>query len=334
MVLTNPQHAFITSTNPIAITTTSPLDVNILSPDPINSNIVSSVTLNANILNQIQIDDSTPIDMNVTNASIPITSSVPLDTNLSSVNIIPRIEFIRGNLPTYNSYRLNARSNSVNATKAVIVPDGANYDMPLQLVAAGIPCSFSTDNVNTTMIIRFIYYANSTDVIPISEALTINGQNKVNLSSNFYRMVAMVVDPTSPVQLDAQLWVYDSTIIPVAGVPSDYFDFLLTTPDDGTRGSAIYYSPPNAHSYINSIFLNSDQNQVGDIIEISFKYFPSPLAIVCYTSHVSLSQGLIEYSRSQFEMAPSSTFQLSAQRISGSGTQTLNVEIGIARVFS
>ena len=120
MVLTNPQHAFV-STGEVPITTTSPLDVIVTNEVQIDDPI------DVNVQNAINIYNSTPIEVNV-QQPVDISVSSALDVNVLTQEVIPRYEFLCGRLPTYQPFFLAARALDAGANLAVMVPDGEEYE--------------------------------------------------------------------------------------------------------------------------------------------------------------------------------------------------------------
>jgi len=299
-----------TITNPVPIDSTTPINVNLSSASnndtnsvyvrntigtPIYNEITTGYLENVAYVGYIElpvpIDDSTPINVNISSGT----------TAVSSIGFAPDpfLELLLGNYPNVTTDTLYARGVATTSYSTLFPFPSSPIILDL-IPEPGIACAISYEHiaapVDTTTEIVIEYYASNTTNILSTYTATLNDTTKVTIPGTIFRIKNIYVDPSSPIPTGSgNVYLFDDTLVPVLGVPATYFDMIrissINAPDYGqTRQTAIYYVPPGLTAYgYNIVFTGG--NQQGDATEIDFLTQPLGSSIA-YTMALFPGTGL------------------------------------------
>ena len=328
-------------------------------------NNVTNVDLIADITNIQEVNNVTSVDtvdsiVDVTNVQeVNNVSSVDAVDNVTNVNSIqlldtvielqnviqvekvvhsadPQLNLLIGQYIGLTEINLYARMVTSAGDWSTFVYDGEGIIMPL-IPSPGASLAISCDNIlDTTTVLRIYYYPTNAAFIVQSQTVTLNGHTKVFLTGTIYRIVGIELDSTSPApNAQAQVYIYDSTLIPVLGIPASYYDYFQIAPgtiaDDtnfaNQRETGIYYTPPGFDSYINSCLITAtNQSNEG---QIAFR-------IISSTGQISqrifyIGPGFNQLKATKIKIPEESTLMILGRRLNGTDQYEYSINIDIVQ---
>lgn len=292
-----------------------------------NLNSIATIT-NPIEVNEVQNVVSVDLVDQVTN--VDLVDQVDEVVNVSNVDFVPdpRLELFLGNYLNWTGKQLYSRGTTNGpANWLTIMPDGDNIIKPL-IPSPGIQLAMSCENaLDTTSQIIVQYFANPTDTTSLAEIVTLNGQTKVTLTApQIYRIQNIALSGSTLPPADTNVYLYDNALVPVAGIPASWYDFIKIGPGtdpefENARATAIYYTPPGTLTFFNSWIVSAD-NQNNDVRQIAFAlYNPSALAPIFRNFYIG--DGLYQYNQPGFGLPGGFTFQVLCKEASGAN----NVDI-------
>ena len=175
--------------------------------------------------------------------------------------------------------------NGINATEINLNGGGIGTSSMNFVTSGSDSFALTSSNAGDNQVIRFYYYASDSDESMTYQDATLNGQTKVNLTNNMYRIInaqcTSSSNPAGTIYLGLQSESY-------SGAPSNiYYSF------DGPSGfslSPIIYVPPNKKALVqkyqiytnvnreasNSLILNLRQKKNGSTAD---KVLPIPVSM-------------------------------------------------------
>lgn len=241
--------------------------------------------------------------------------------NVGTINFVPdpQLELQLGNyanVSTGNIYGHTVLQPAANWTSVALTP--ATYTIPL-IPAPGISCALSYEQIsavvdNTTEIV-IECYENDTDTAITTKVVTLNDINKVTIPGTIYRIVNIYVNPSGPTPTGTgRVYIYDNTLVPVLGVPPDYFDLIriggFGQPNFANRReTAIYYSPPGTTTYAHNLQVTTDNDAIEKTLSFEIVLNEN------HTQHLTFypGTGIQTYNNPYIEVGPGLTFHIKAR---------------------
>jgi len=286
--------------------------------------ITSASTLDTNITNaSIPVTSAATLDTNITNASIPITSAVDLGVSINNDDYFPLL--IDGALAKQTYYMMQGRGLGIGATEQTLAPTSDTEPYQWITTAAGVPCSAVCDGADATCMVWVEYYANSTTSTVTNGIFPVNGTTPVDFTANLYRIKDFQVFPFSPSQPDQSCYLYITSEGQTGGIPDGaYLDYLYIP--TGKSEVAMYYSPPNVMTVLESVIFMSDQGDADKYKITVHAYLGSVTTKMDYQNNFYMGPGIQQTFR-PFIKLPSggSDMEITVQRVAGAGSQDISI---------
>lgn len=237
---------------------------------------------------------------------------------INSINFVPdpQLELQLGNYPnvrTSNLYGNTALQNTAGWT--TVAPTPLTKQLPL-IPAPGVVCgiNYSGGGVDTTTQIVIECYETDTATTIVQKVVTLNDTTKVTIPGTIYRIVNAYVNPSGPTPpANGGVYIYDNTLVPVGGVPPDYFDYFrigtFGNPQRANRReTAIYYSPPGTTTYAHNIQITSNNELIEKMISFEVVLNEN------HTQHLTFypGTGIETYNEPYIEIGPGITVHIKA----------------------
>lgn len=231
-------------------------------------------------------------------------------------------------LNKYNTNQIQAVSfygstNNVDATERMVdsnLTGSEIYSFPTIGIATSVA---STDNSDTGTI-QIVYYQESTSEEATTEFLTLNGQTKVNLSNNMFRLVRIAhVQPG----INGTIWVGPTSDPFTSGKPTTLYG--ACDPNYRVSRLPFIYFPANYTGFNIGYSINTDSNngngvrmQLYRIVNNALPTFTFNLLTLNFTSGSNFDY----IPTPSAPPVPAGTTQyLTAQRVGGASLRTLEV---------
>lgn len=318
------------------VNTVAECDVVLSVSNVVSVDLVDAVTEVNNVTSVDTVDAITEV-ANVT--SVDLVDEV---TNVANVDFVPdpSLELLVGNYPQATAINLYARMSTSAGDWSTFIPDGEGTIIPLipaSSTALAISASIDAGADDTTSILIISYYATDVATSISTQTVTLNGVNKVSLSSNVYRIVDIRLDASSPVPTNqSEVYVYNNSLTPAGtGIPTSWYDYIRLSPgtsmtDTGyanKREVGIYYSPPNADTYIRA--WNVTATNQSNECAIAFRVINQDDLIEQTIFYAG--PGFNTYSNYQFQIPAGSTLMVLGQRINGTDPFDLAINLDMAQ---
>ena len=238
---------------------------------------------------------------------------------INSVNFVPdpQLELQLGNYPNLRTSSLYGRTELQNtANWTTVSPTPLTKELPL-IPAPGVACGINYSGGGTDFTTQIIIecYETDTATTTVQKVVTLNDTTKVTIPGTIYRIVNMYVDPSGPEPpFNGGVYVYDNTLVPVGGVPPDYFDYMrigrYEQPNRANRReTAIYYSPPGTTTYVHNIQITSNNELIEKSVSFEVHLNES------HTQHLTFyaGTGVETYNNPYIEIGPGITVHIKAE---------------------
>lgn len=251
-----------------------------------------------------------------------VNTSLPTVNQINSIGFVPdpKLEIQLGNYENISTGSIYGHAQLQSAVNWVsVAPTPAPKVLPL-IPAPGIACALSYEHVmggavDTTTQIVIECYETDTDTSTVTKVITLDDINKVTIPGTIYRIKNMFVNPGGPAVVGTgNIYIYDDTLVPVLGVPADYFDImrmsLFGDPDYANlRETAIYYSPPGTTTYAHNIQISTNNEIITK--SLSFEIVLNENHTWHFTFYPG--SGLFIYNEPFIEISPGVTVHLKAK---------------------
>ncbi len=249
--------------------------------------------------------------------------SVFKNTHLDS-NLSIRIGSFRGiKAGNLYGYTTNIGLNERGICHGLISSEQLNF--VTSSTSFAIASSDNTDN----HVISIEYYADTTSESIATQTVTLNGQTKVTITTNMFRI--MKLTNTSSTNPAGTLYIGLNSATFTTGKPPDIYSVMVG--ESGQSRMAIMYCPPNKELYIVSMVYQSDIDNTGDIHMVKYKSHLNTNPNAEFVTYYPFSHGcsIIEKLYSD-PISALTTVQITSERTAGTGNHDAVIHISYAIV--
>lgn len=238
------------------------------------------------------------------------------------------------------SVRIAAKS-SLGNDWGMIINDNESALIP-EIPVAGTQLAFSADfdgsPVNTTAQFIMKGYESSSSIVEKTEVLTLNGDTKVVIPGNWYRISALYLSPMTPSLPECTLYVYDISENPQGGAVTNYYEYVRVGAIPAFANvseRAQIYSPPNCVTAVNNIWLTLErEDQKNDVVqaEVCGRLRPSPAALFTYDRSFNIGRTEWQINNPQILIPPGGTLRFIGRVVNNADNSILSLNVEAARI--